>query len=98
MVRLPPLVLTACVVCAGLILVEFASTISFRLPIGAHSPPTEIEPAAPKDRKLADTLLGATQHRLEAAPSANEADSPLRDVRLTGVVIGPGLRIAIFAV
>jgi hypothetical protein len=30
--------------------------------------------------------------------SANDADSPLRDVRLTGIVIAPDLRIAIFAV
>src|SRR5262249_58837086 len=28
----------------------------------------------------------------------NDADSPLRDVRLSGVVIGPDLRMAIFAV
>jgi hypothetical protein len=35
---------------------------------------------------------------LEIPPSADDANSPLRDVRLTGVVIAPDLRIAIFAV
>ena len=34
----------------------------------------------------------------EIPSSADDANSPLRDVRLTGVVIGPDLRIAIFAV
>jgi len=34
----------------------------------------------------------------EISSSADDANSPLRDVRLTGVVIGPDLRIAIFAV
>jgi hypothetical protein len=34
----------------------------------------------------------------EIPSSADDANSPLRDVRLTGVVIAPGLRIAIFAV
>src|SRR6516162_52919 len=36
--------------------------------------------------------------RLPVPSSADDANSPLRDVRLTGVVIGPDLRIAIFAV
>jgi hypothetical protein len=34
----------------------------------------------------------------EIPSSADDANSPLRDVRLTGVVIAPDLRIAIFAV
>src|SRR6201995_1796046 len=34
----------------------------------------------------------------EIPSSAEDANSPLRDVRLTGVVIAPDLRIAIFAV
>jgi len=34
----------------------------------------------------------------EIPSSADDANSPLRDVRLTGVVIGPDLRVAIFAV
>jgi hypothetical protein len=36
--------------------------------------------------------------RLSVPSSADDANSPLRDARLTGVVIGPDLRIAIFAV
>ena len=36
--------------------------------------------------------------RLPVPSLAEDANSPLRDVRLTGVVIGPDLRIAIFAV
>jgi hypothetical protein len=36
--------------------------------------------------------------RLPVPSSADDANSPLRDVRLMGVVIGPDLRIAIFAV
>src|SRR6185312_14127851 len=63
----------------------------------ARLPPAEIEPAAPKTQKLADPLFSPTQRRPEAASSANDAASSLRDVRLTGVVIGPDLRIAIFA-
>jgi hypothetical protein len=35
--------------------------------------------------------------RPEVPSSAGDAKSPLRDVRLTGVVIGPDLRIALFA-
>lgn len=61
-------------------------------------PLAEIEPAAPEIRKLADPLFSPTQHRPETASSANDADSPLRDVRLTGIVIGSDVRIAIFAV
>ena len=61
-------------------------------------PPAEIEPAAPKIRKPADPLLSPTPRRPETASSANDADLPLRGVRLTGVVVGPDLRIAIFAV
>jgi hypothetical protein len=91
MIRLPAFILVGCVICAGLILIEFVSISSHRPSPGARLPPAEIEPAA-----LAD-LLSPTQRRPETASSANDADSPLRDVRLTGVVIGPDLRIAIFA-
>jgi hypothetical protein len=92
MIRLPAFILVGCVVCAGLILIEFGSISSPRPSPGA------IEPAAPEIRKLADPLFSPTQRRPETASPANHADSPLRDVRLTGVVIGPDLRIAIFAV
>ena len=100
MIRLLAFILVGCVVCAGLILIEFGSISSHRPSPGARLPLAEIEPAAPEIRKLADPLLSPTQRRPETASSAsaNDADSPLRDVRLAGVVIGPDLRIAIFAV
>src|SRR6516165_1350557 len=88
MIRLPAFILVGCVVCAGLIPIEFGSVSRHRPLPEARLPSAEVEPAAPEIRKLAK----------ETPSSANDADSPLRDVRLTGVVIGPGLRMAIFAV
>ena len=82
-----PAFFAGCVVCAGLILIEFGS-------IGDHLPATEIKPGAPGIRNLANPA----QRRPEAPSSADDAEPPLRDVRLTGIVIGPDLRIAIFAV
>ncbi len=98
MIRLLALILAGCVVCAGLILIEFGSISNHRPSSGTCLPPTEIEPAAPEIRKLADALFSPKQRRPETPSAANDADSQLRDVRLTGVVIGPDLRIAIFAV
>src|SRR5262249_59277106 len=88
MIRLPASILVGCVVCAGLIPIEFGSVSSHRPLPEARLPPAEVEPAAPEIRKPAK----------ETPSSANDADSPLGDVRLTGVVIGPDLRMAIFAV
>jgi len=92
MIRLPACILVGCVVRAELIPIEIGSVSSHRpLPEArpeARLPPADVEPAAPEIRKLAK----------ETPSSANDADSPLRDVRLTGVVIGPDLRMAIFAV
>src|SRR5215468_737302 len=88
MIRLPASILVGCVVCAGLIPIEFGSVSSHRPLPEARLPPAEAEPAAPEIRKLDK----------ETPSSANDADSPLRNVRLTGVVIGPDLRMAIFAV
>jgi len=84
MIRLPALYLAGCGLCAGLILSSVSPLFEARLP-------AKTEPAAPETRKLADP-------RPEAPSSADDANSPLRDMRLTGVVIGPDLRIAIFAV
>ena len=96
-IGLPAFILVGCVVCAWLIFTEFGSITSHRPSPGAQLPTEEIKPAAPEIRKLADPLFNPTL-RPETASSANDADSPLRDVRLTGVVMGPDLRIAIFAV
>ena len=98
MIRLSALILVGCVVCAGLVLIEFGSISSHPPSPGTRLSATEIEPAAPEVRKLADPLFSPRKRRPEAAFSANDADLPLRDVRLTGVVMAPGLRIAIFAV
>src|SRR5262249_5426858 len=88
MIRLPAFILVGCVVCAGLIPIEFGSVSNQRpLPV-ARLPPAEVQPPTPEIRKLAKETLS----------SANDADTPLPDVRLTGVVIGPDLRMAIFAV
>lgn len=79
-----PAFFAGCVVCAGLILIEFGSIGDHRPSSGARSPATEIKPGAPGIRKLADPAHGA--------------EPRLGDVRLTGIVIGPDSRIAIFAV
>jgi hypothetical protein len=98
MVGLRVFILVGCVVCAGLILIEFGSTSSNRFSPGARLPLTEIEPAVPEIRNLAGPLLSPTQRRPETESSADDANSALRGVRLTGVVIGPDLRIVMFAV
>jgi hypothetical protein len=97
MIRLPAFILVGCLVCAGLILIEFGSITSYRPPPGPRLPAMETEPAAPEMRKPAEPPVNPTQHPPKTASSANDSASALRDVRLTGVVIGPDLRIAIFA-
>jgi hypothetical protein len=92
------LFLAGCVVCAGLILIDLGSTGNRRALFEAPAPPAGSRPAMAEIRKLADPQSSPTRHRPDAPASADGADSPLHDVRLTGVVIGPGLRIAIFAV
>ena|SRR5690242_474574 len=81
MIRFPTLCLAGCVVCAGLILSSDSPSFRARLPLA------KTVPAAPEIRKALPEVLS----------SADEANSPLRDVRLTGVVTAPELRIAIFA-
>jgi hypothetical protein len=92
MIRLRALCLAGCVVCAGLILSNDSPSVEARLP------PAKTEPAALAIRKLGGPPSSSVQSSPEVPPSADGADSPLRDIRLTGVVIGPDLRIAIFAV
>jgi hypothetical protein len=92
MIRLRALCLAGCAVCTGLIFSNDSPSVEARLP------PAKTEPAALAIRKLGDPPSSSVQSSPEVPPSADGADSPLRDVRLTGVVIGPDLRIAIFAV
>ena len=94
MIRLIALCLAGCVVCAGLVLIEFGSARDLRTSFEARLLPAQTKPV----RKLADPPFSPTQRLSEASSSADDADSSLRDVRLTGVVIGPDRRIAIFAV
>jgi hypothetical protein len=94
MIRLPAIILVGCVVGAALILVEFGFVGGdHRLSLGARPTPAKIAPAAPEIRGLSGPLARPTQGR-----PANDTDSPLRGVRLSGVAIGPDFRIAIFAV
>ena len=98
MTRLAALCLAGCVVCAGLILIEFGSTENDGPSFEARLPPADTKPTAPEIRKGADPLFSSTRSRPEAPSSADDADPQLRDVRLTGIVIEPDRRIAIFAV
>jgi len=97
MIRLPALLLAGCVVSTGLILVGRGSTSSDSPLFGRSSPATEIKTGA-QSREIAEPLLGPTQRPPEAASSDNAGDPRLPDVRLTGIVIEPDRRIAIFAV
>ena len=90
--------LAGCVVCAGLILIDFGSTGDRRPSFEASTSPAGSRPALAEIGKLADPQSSPTRLRPDAPTSANGADSPLHDVRLTGVLIGSGLRVAIFAV
>src|SRR6516164_6871354 len=86
MIRLAAFILVGCVVCAGLIPIEFGSVSSHRPLPEARLPSAEVEPAAPEIRKLAK----------ETPSSANDADSP-EDLDYTGktvVVIGSGATAA----
>jgi hypothetical protein len=98
MIRLPALVLVGCVVGAGLIFVEFGSIGDQQPTRGARSPPAEVARATPKIGTASGPLFNPPPSRPETPSSANNVDSPLRDVRLTGVVIESDSRIAIFAV
>jgi hypothetical protein len=94
MIRLPALLLAGCVVSAGLILLGRGSDS----PLFERSPPaTEIKTGA-QAREIAEPLHGATQHLPQTASSGSSSDLRPPDVRLSGIVIEPDRRIAIFAV
>ena len=97
MIRLPALLLAGCVVSTGLILVGRAFTSSDSPLNERSSPATEIKSGA-QAREIAEPQLGPPQRPPEAASSDNAGESRLPDVRLTGIVIEPDRRIAIFAV
>lgn len=93
MTRLPAAVLVGCVACAGLILLGLGA-------IGSRHalPGFRLAPAVREIGRPAGPLSSPAQRPSETASSSNDAGSPLLGVRLSGVVIGPDLRIAIFAV
>jgi len=98
MFRLPALLLAGCVVSTGLILVGRGFTGSDNALIERSSPATDIRTGA-QAREIAEPWLGPTQHPPDAVSRDNVGDEPrLPDVRLTGIVIEPDRRIAIFAV
>jgi hypothetical protein len=65
MIRFFALILAACVVCAGLILIELGSISNHRPSSGVRLPPAEMEPAAPEIRKLAEALFSRKQRSPE---------------------------------
>ena len=91
MIRLPALLLAGCVVSAALILLERGfihdSTLFERT-----SPTTETGAQA---REIAEP---GPQHPLEAASADHAGEIRPSDVRLSGIVIKPDRRIAIFVV
>ena len=94
MIRLPALLLAGCVVSAGLILLGRGSDS----PLFERSPPaTEIKTGA-QAREIAEPLHGPTQRASQTASSDSHSDLGPPDVRLSGIVIEPDRRIAIFAV
>jgi hypothetical protein len=105
--RMRILLLAGCVAFAGLILVELDSAGSDSPVLEPTLPPLETQPTAPQAQEprvddlvataLAGPLFSPTRRPPETAPSGN-ADPGLPDVRLTGIVIEPDRRIAIFAV
>lgn len=97
MLRLPALLLAGCAVSAGVILVGPGSTSNDRPQFELSLPPAEIKAEAPQTAELAEPPLGPTQRTPEAASADNAAEPRLPDARLTGIVIEPDRRIAIFA-
>src|SRR3984893_5138732 len=97
MIRLSALLLAGCVVSTGLILVGHGSASRDSRSFERSSPAAEIKTGA-QAREIAEPLLGPAQRPPEAASSDSAGDTRPPDVRLSGVVIEPDRRIAIFAV
>jgi hypothetical protein len=97
MPRLPALLLAGSVTFAGVTLVGPGSTDESRPQFELSLPPAEIKAGAPQTAKLAEPLPGPSQRSAEAASADNAVAPQLPDARLTGIVIEPDRRIAIFA-
>jgi len=93
MTRLPALLLAGCVVSAALILLGRGFIIHDSTLLERSPPTTETGAQA---REIAEP--GATQRAPEAASTDHAGDLRPSNVRLSGIVIEPDRRIAIFAV
>jgi hypothetical protein len=106
--RLPAFLIVGCVVFAGLILMEVDSHGSDVPAVEPRLSEAEGVPVPPRTEKprlddliataLASPLFSPTRHPPEVSGASDAADPGLTNVRLTGIVIEPDRRIAIFAV
>jgi hypothetical protein len=105
---LPALLLMGCVMFGSVILLELDSAGSDG-PAAEQAPSgTDIKLGLPRPQEmkaadlittaLAAPLFSPTRRPPETADAPDAADTGLSNVRLTGIVIGPDRRIAIFAV
>lgn len=103
--RLFVILIAACAVLLGQVVVELLPSDPESAGFEAPSKPMPIEPmlasAAPKPEELSTTALAAplfSRTRRPAEQAGAETVQELPDLRLAGTIIEPGHRIAIFAV
>ena len=97
MTRLPALLLAGCAALTGLILLG-RGAINSNGPLFEGSPPASEIKTGAQAREIAEQLHGGTQRSPEATSSVHDDDLRPPEVRLSGIVIEPDRRIAIFAV
>ena len=95
--RLPALLLAGCAALTGLILLG-RGAINSNGPLFEGSPPASEIKTGAQAREIAEQLHGGTQRSPEATSSVHDDDLRPPEVRLSGIVIEPDRRIAIFAV
>jgi hypothetical protein len=105
--RLDALLLATCVVLAGVVFLELESSVSnveSRPPAPSQKPANQGPPPVQHESLenlvatiLARPLFNPTRRPPDTGSSQNAADPGLRDVRLTGIVVAPDRRLAIFA-
>ena len=105
--RLNALLLAVCVALAGVVFLELQSSDSDVEPTPPAPPRAADTPAAPRVQQarlenlvatiLAQPLFSPTRRPPDTGSSQSSADPGLGDVRLTGIVVEPDRRLAIFA-
>ena len=105
--RLPALLVTGCIALASLILVEIGSRRNDSPTPEPVVSQVDSKPVSPRLEKpgaedliataLASPLFSPTRRAPETAAASDAADPGLTNVRLTGIVVEPDRRIAIFA-